>query len=129
MLRELRQLEQLGQRRNGLLRLQVTGHPAQVLVRRLGGLPRQAVHRQRLLHAGVGGDHRPARVGVATEIVDRVIERVCQLLQLFGRQRVGASSPALDEHRHNDGGGNQGSQPNGKRPDDAGIPVGLLLRD
>ena len=60
-----------------------TPDPAEVLVRRLRWPAREAIQRQRLLHAGIRRDHRPPRIGITTEIVDRLVERPAELLQLL----------------------------------------------
>ena len=48
----------------------------EVLVRRLGRAARKPVGRERAFHAGVGGDHGPARVRLGPEVVERLVEHV-----------------------------------------------------
>ena len=91
MLRELRHLEELRERGHGLLGLQLAADAAEVLVRRLGWLPRQPVHGQRLLHAGIGRHDRPARVRIAPEIVDRLVKSVPSFLNCSGVRASGRS--------------------------------------
>ena len=50
--------------------------PLEVLVGRLGGAPRQPVGRERTLHAGVRRDHRPPRVALGPQVVERVVEHL-----------------------------------------------------
>ena len=86
VLGELRNLEQLRERSDRALRLQLAPHPGRYssAPQRLAGEP---VDRQGPLHARVGGNDRPARVGIATEILDRLVESR-PAPQLLGRERV-----------------------------------------
>ena len=88
---ELRPLEQVRELEDepqaaGCRSRQLRRHALEELERRLERMARQAVGGERPLHAGVRGDHGPARVRLGAQVVERVVE---ERGQLVGQRLVG----------------------------------------
>src|SRR6266480_5530858 len=76
MTAELGEFEQPRQGDDGALaHVQTAQDVGEVLERRLGTAPREPVTGERPLHERIGCDHRPARILLATQVVDRRLDR------------------------------------------------------
>src|SRR4029079_6961553 len=80
MVAELCPLEEGGEPlRTVRARVEAAERPLHVLERSLRRMPRDAGTRERVLHARVRGDDRAAQVGIVAQVVDRLVERLCDL--------------------------------------------------
>ena len=130
MLRELSPFEQIGElarrgRRDGELR----EHPAQVLERRLGRPAWQAVRREHPLQPCVGCDHGAARIGLGAKVVERLVDRLREVVGEEAAAEVAACAPtsSLRPQEAADGQPDQRERDPDRDPRELGL-VPLLVR-
>ena len=105
MVRELSPREERRQAFDGLrVEREAVEDAREVLVRRLGRVPWNAVRREHALEAGVRGDDRAARVGLGPQVVERLVEDDRKLLsEISGRAPAPLRASLRDDVRRDPG--------------------------
>ena len=124
VVRELSLREQARQARDGVgVGCEVAKHPAEVLVRRLGRVSRNAARRKNALHTSVRRDDRASWIRLGAEVVERVVECQRQLLgEVLARVGRRARAPLRDDVGA-DGGDSKTDDDGDHEPGDPGLIV------
>ena len=99
-------------------------HASKVLVWRFELTARDAMGCERALHTRIGGDHRPSRIRLAKQVVQRLVEHTCELIG--GKRLTGQPPPPapLGEQEPGEGDGRRTDDGEERRQSHVGLVRG-----